>query len=570
MIDRRSLWEQHVGRELDTTPGPDRALPHRIVACLNVWNDRAALEQTVHTWKDAVDHVIVVDGSYSTTGRTELSTDGTREYLAGACASIEFIDRPGVSQCEKRTAYLDAGRPGDYLLVIDADETLLTTTALDALPQCDVGWVRMRNSLYLREYGQPRVFRWRPGLRYAGRHHWIYCEERLLCTHQYGGTGFIHRCLDLTMTNEQKLGRSGARMHIKQVNLAAQNLVEFAQSATPRSAMSDAATRAREALRILNYAYRDDGIAPSRFHTAINRTTPHASVFFKVRPGPYDVPTQYDTANNSIVMGAVNATDVIHIHSMMSVSFPKRPYIPLVFHHHGSLLRGNAVKYTAEARRHEALVLVSNLELLSWTDDYPAEFLPNVVPVGRYRTLAERHRVPFDGTNRFRVAHSPSVRERKGTQQFLDACARLHHRGYPIEVVLIEDLPHAQSLAAKATCHAAFDSFWLGIQCSGLEAAAMRVPVIAGDATVAERYRGFFGEVPYTFADSGGELEFVLQRLMEDARFYGDEASRVYDYVVANHDESAVALTYLDLLDRAFHWRSAQRAPVRRMSLAPR
>lgn len=557
------MWNVHEGRELDATPITDRAMPCRIVACLNTWNDRPTLAKTVDSWRDAVDHVIVVDGSYSTTGRCTLSTDGTREFLSSVLSSVEFVDLAGVSQCEKRTAYLERGQPGDYLFIVDADERLVRAGALGALPECDIGWVRIRSTLYAREYGQPRIFKWRPGLRYSGRHHWTYCHDQLFCTHQYGGSGFIHRPVDLVLVNDRELGRSPARRAVKATSLAAQSAAEFSLAATPRSVMSDRATRARESLRVLNYAYRDDGLAASRFHTALNRTTPHSSVFFKVRPGPFNVPTQYDVGwDHSALVSAVKTTDVIHIHSLMSVHFPARPDVPIVFHHHGTRLRTNAEKYTEEAKRRHALVLVSNLELLSWTGDYPAEFLPNAMPVGRYRALASQHG-PYDGRGLFRVAHSPTAREKKGTAAFLEACERLRARGFPIEPVLIEGMSHRQALDAKASCHAAFDSFWLGIQCSGLEAAAMGMPVVAGDGVVAARYRERFGAVPYTFADSCDALEDALRRLMEDPLFYVEEASRVHNYVKDNHDESAVALTYLDQLDRAFQWRTTLRATSR-------
>ena len=78
-----TFWDIHAGRVLDATPLKDLAMPTRLVACLNVWNDRSVLELTVPSWKDHVDHVIVVDGSYSTTGEDLLSTDGTQEYLRG-------------------------------------------------------------------------------------------------------------------------------------------------------------------------------------------------------------------------------------------------------------------------------------------------------------------------------------------------------------------------------------------------------------------------------------------------------------------------------------------------------
>jgi hypothetical protein len=552
-----TFWNLHAGRELDATPLTDDILrPTRIVACLNVWNDLNALRQTIGSWSTYVDHIVVVDGAYDID--RGLSTDGTREFLR-EFPSVEVIDAAGLSQCEKRTRYLSIGRPGDYLFIIDADESVADAGHLRALPACDIGWVRVQSSLYTREYGQPRIIRWRPDLYYRGRHHWMYCGERLFCTHQYGGPGYIHRPVPIILNNQRHLGRSRERQQAKRSQHVQQYMEERILSATPRSIMSDASVNAREALQILNIAYRDDGLAPSRLHTAINRTTPHSSLFFKSRPGPFGVPEQYSTRIHGVKLEqALRTADVLHYHGVMSMAQRSARAIPTVFHHHGSMLRANHGEYNTQARDRGALVLVSNLELLSWTDEIDARFLPNTVPAERYATLAQMVRVPFTGSNTFRVAHSPSQPHRKGTDQFLAACQRLVARGVPIEPVMIHDVTHAQALALKATCHASFDSFWLGIQCSGVEAAAMEMPVIAGDDTVAARYVEHFGACPYTFANNGEELEQKLFDLINDSDYYAVECDRVHTYVIENHDESAVALTYLDYLDAAFGWRSQE------------
>lgn len=542
------------GRELDATPLREEPRPRRIVACLNVWNDLPALRRTIDSWRPFVDHMIAVDGAYDTSDHG-LSTDGTREFLAGF-PNVTLLDAPGVNQCEKRTRYLEAGQSGDYLVIIDADEALTDARTLRNLPVCDVGWVRVRSTLYQREYGQPRILRWRAGLHYWGRHHWIYERDQLFCTHQYGGTGYSHRPIDVTFHNQRHLGRNRERLQIKSSHQSKQHAVEMAVAATPRTVMSDAQTNGREALQILQVAYRDDGLAPSRLHTAINRTTPHSSLFFKSRPGPFDVPEQFSARIHAGKMAqALNTADIIHFHGVMSLAQKVTRSVPTVFHHHGSMLRANAIDYNRDAKARNALVLVSNLELLSWTDDIPAKFLPNTVPVARYQQLAKEMRVPFTGASAFRVAHSPSQPHRKGTDQFLAAIDRLAKRGVPIQAVMIHGMTHANALELKATCHASFDSFWLGIQCSGVEAAAMGMPVIAGDRTVADRYMQHFGQIPYTFADNGEELEQVLFTMVSDAWFRVQEQQRVFKYVVENHDESAVALTYLDYLDEAFGWR---------------
>jgi hypothetical protein len=554
-----AFWTPLLGRELDATPLPDTR-GQRVVACLNVWNDADALRHSVPSWIHSVDHVIAVDGSYGTLGCT-ISTDGTREYLTNTCPSIQWIDRPGVDQCAKRNAYLQAGRVGDYLFIVDADESVQSAEALRRLPMCDIGWVRILSPMYARPYGQPRVLRWRPDLEYRGRHHWIYDGDRLFCTHQYGGPGYAHRPVNLTLSNERNAHRSASRLQVKSTHLAQQTATERVESATPRTIMSDSQIGARECLWILNYAYRDDGLAPSRFHTAINRTTPHSSLFFKARPGPFSVPQQFMAKpDHDKLRQAADSCDILHLHSTTVFPAPLTRRAPMVFHHHGSLLRANADAHTKDAMRHRALVLVSNLELLSWTGDHPAFFLPNTMPVARYRALAERVADTQSAADRpFRIAHSPTHQHRKGTEVFLRAMTNCAKRGLHVEPVLIENQTHAATLALKATCDAAFDSFWLGIQCSGLEVAAMGKPVIAGDPIVAERYRAYFGAVPYTYANTLEELEAVITRLVTDEHFLAEEADRVNAYVIAHHGEAAVALTYLDYLDMAYQWRKTPR-----------
>lgn len=550
------LWSLAPGRELDASPLEDRARPTRLVACLNVWNDLPALKQTMGSWSKFVHHIIAVDGAYSEMGHT-LSTDGTREFLK-SLPHVTLLDAPGLSQCDKRSRYLSAGQDGDTLFIVDADEALISPPSfLQALPVCDVGWVRIQSPLYSRMYGQPRLIRWMPGLHYRGRHHWIYQHDALLCTHQYGGVGFEHRPVNLTLHNQRRLGRNASRLDTKHTHHEREIAKERVLSAIPQSVMSDAAIGKRESLQILMHAYRDDGLAPSRLHTAINRTTPHSSVFVKVRPGPFDVPDQYLVGKDSGKLAqAVATADLIHYHGVMSAVKSARPSIPCVFHHHGTLFRTNAEEYTKLAKQRNALVLLSNLELFSWTNGEEAYFLPNTVPVARYAMLRALHQPVFDGSQLFRIAHSPSKPEKKGTDKFLAVCAYLQSKGYPIEPVIIHGQTHRDALRMKATCHAMFDSFWLGMQCSGIEAAAMGLPVIGGDVTVRDRYVTTFGACPYTFAENEEQLEHELTRIIDGTMYREIEASRVHEHVKNYHDESAVALKYLDLLDAKFGWRT--------------
>jgi hypothetical protein len=542
------------GRELGSEHLSSGSPWHRVVVCLNVWNDLPALRESVPLWMEHVDHVIAVDGVYDSAGVSEpLSTDGTREFLQ-SFPKVQLLDCGHRPQIDKRNLYLAHAREGDLIFVVDADEFVTGAKALRAVPPLDVGWIRMTSKIYAREYGQPRLFRWMSGLTYRGRHHWMYVGEQLLTSHQYGGPAWEHRVVPIAMHNHRGLGHSAERAAAKAQHMKEQAAREIPQHAAQATVASDRRIGRRESIMIAQYALYDAGLAPSRLHTAVNRTTPHSSVLFKVNPGPFEVPAQYHTMEHTRELSAALQTaDIVHFHiAIRNVAKRTRR---VVLHHHGSVLRKYADKFKTSVRKHAPLQLVSNLELLSYGKDL--HFLPNPVPVARYLRLRTQERVTRD---EFVIVHTPSKRSFKGTEEFLRVCDRLAQRGIPVRPLLVENTAHARALQLKAQADACFDSFWLGIQCSGIEAGAMGLPVIAGDDTVAKRYTEHFGGVPYTFANTEEQLESVIEKLATDQEYCAAEAQKVHQYVVQHHDESAVALKYLDLLDERFGWRSGWRA----------
>lgn len=539
-----------------TQPGP-------IIACLNIWNDAPALRRTLPTWIHQVDALVVADGPYAVTGARGPSTDDLEDVLAVVPCPIQRVRMDGpcwMDQTNKRTALLQAAArayPDGTLLIIDADESLLGT--LRPLPVLDVGWVQVANpALYSRRYDQPRLIRAQPGLNYDQRHHWLRVGERLLATHQYGGPGWLHRVVSVNLTNHRGLEQAPVRQEIKARALRMQHALEG--SATTGAVASDRQTGRREALRILQLSALDPAFVVGRLHTAINATTPHASIC--VTDGdnnPYHAPGQYHHRPDQPLVGvAWDEADVIHWHLNYNTlgeqkkRWQDKPW--RVIHHHGTMLRQRASYYAALAPTHVGLSLVSNLELLQYGENL--RWLPNPMPCAEYRRL----RASYQPGPTFRVAHSPSKRHLKGTAQFLAAVETLQQAGLPIEAVLIEGRSYAESVALKSRCDAVFDSFWLGIQCSGLEGAAMGLPVIAGDPTVAGLYREVVGDVPYTYANDQVQLTAALERLVRDIPWREAEAKRVATYCETVHDEAAVALRYLDLLDEAFQWRAKMQA----------
>jgi hypothetical protein len=177
-------------------------------------------------------------------------------------------------------------------------------------------------------------------------------------------------------------------------------------------------------------------------------------------------------------------------------------------------------------------------------------WLPIPMPVGDYEQLVKDW-TPWKGQKgrTFRIAHSPTVRAIKGTDALLSAVESLHMQdGLPVEVVLIEGLEHGEALRLKATCDATFDSFWLGIQGSGLEAAAMRQAVLAGDPDVVKDYGKAGIPLPYTYTHDRDELKAMIQRMVTEPSFYAAEAAKVAAYVREWHDYPKVGARIANFL----------------------
>jgi glycosyltransferase involved in cell wall biosynthesis len=176
-------------------------------------------------------------------------------------------------------------------------------------------------------------------------------------------------------------------------------------------------------------------------------------------------------------------------------------------------------------------------------------WLPIPMPVDDYQVLAKEEK----RTGKvFRVAHSPTMRRIKGTQEFLKACDYLKmHEGINIEPVLIENLEHGEALRLKASCDAVFDSFWLGMQGSGLEGGAMGMPVLAGDPEAQNDLIKLGIPVPWTIANDETGLRDALAKLATDRTFYAAEAARVHAYVRQYHDYPVVGKKYADILTEA-------------------
>jgi hypothetical protein len=322
------------------------------------------------------------------------------------------------------------------------------------------------------------------------------------------------------------------------------------------------------ALRIASGCGYDPGSAAFRFHSAINEHTKHAMAF--VRWGdnnPHCSLRQYDGVNDLwAVRDAVQRADVLHNHVgywlLNNTGVRQRDDQLLVRHYHGSAKNGRSNLEPLFDKAKRAVVLGARLQLIAEAAsfDLPMEWCPIPMPVARYRAWRDRVRRemqweplvgPATPARPFVVAHTPTNMRIKGTDVFRRVMQTLRDRKVPVASRLIHGVSLREAIARQAASDATFDSFWLGIQGSGLQAAAMEMPVVAGDHDNRVLYEVEFGAVPYTFANDEAALADQIERLAMDPTYRSTEASRVARYAESVHDYAAVARRYEATLARA-------------------
>lgn len=524
----------------------------RVVACLNIWNDLEALKETYETWYPYVDKVIAVDGAYKGAPVQQCwSTDGTVEFLS-SLDKVTLISAPEErfwdNQIEKRNEYFKRGEPGDLMFVVDADEYVHHAERLQTLPKFEVGWVPYEKSIYHKRQNFPRLFDARIDPRYNGRHYWIEGNRGYVTDCQDGGF-YDHAFIPIRIdnTNNRDL-RDEKRRRQRRLILTNQSQKE--------SQIGDTQVGGRESLRIVQLTSLDPGMVVFRLHSAINACSPHESVMASsIHDRPYEDPYQWDLKEDrELIRAAIRECDIIHCH--MSYQDFERLGVPtscpVIMHHHGTMYRESPEVRNKRDAQKASVRLVSNPELLQYGENL--HFLPNPVPVERYFRMRKRLYEP-DSDGYIRIGHSPSKRHLKGTNEFLDVVEELQESGYRVKSVLIEDMTHADSLRLKAEkCELFFDSFFLGMQCSGIEAGAMGIPVIAGDEDNRAYYREKYEVLPYRFANTKDQLKTEIFNLV-DVHDREKEGQWVLDFIRENHDYSAVVSQYLDILDDELNWR---------------
>jgi hypothetical protein len=315
-------------------------------------------------------------------------------------------------------------------------------------------------------------------------------------------------------------------------------------------------------IKIVQGCGYDPGSAVFRFHSAVNEHTKHSSVFIRWEDtNPYCSLRQYDAHRDATaVRQSVMEADVLHNHVAYylqnNTKIQPQPHQLLVRHYHGSATGGRTNLEPIFDQAKQAVLFGARLQLCEeGKDKFQLEmhWSPIPVPVLRYRALRDRVRkergwVPLEGVatkeRPLVVAHTPTNSKIKGTDAYRAAIQKLQKRKVPIVADHIHGVKLGEAIERQALADVMFDSFWLGIQGSGLQAGAMQIPVVAGDPDNRVIYQRRIGQVPYTFANTEQELMEVLERMAMDPDFRTTEANRTAQYVQDYHDYAVVGAMY--------------------------
>ena len=219
----------------------------------------------------------------------------------------------------------------------------------------------------------------------------------------------------------------------------------------------------------------------------------------------------------------LKTSDVLHFHMTADENLRLGPFLPadylagkaVVHHEHGhhdfrSDPERFRAKYRALGRKN---LLVSTPDLLRLMPE--ACWQPNLVPEQEplFRPT-ERH-----WTAPLRLAHSPTRKDLKNTDELVSVVEELGREGVGIRLDLIDNVPNRECLERKQAAHALFDHMQGYYGVSSLEGLSQGLAVIAGldewnRAHVAE----FAGttDLPWVVARGRDELALRLRELAGD------------------------------------------------------
>ncbi len=202
--------------------------------------------------------------------------------------------------------------------------------------------------------------------------------------------------------------------------------------------------------------------------------------------------------------------------------------------------RGSEIRNKKQPFLHAKLAdvcLVSTPDLLEFVPH--ASWLPNPIDIHQYRPV-----YPDPSPEMIRILHAPSNRDLKGTFHIEEAIERLQSRGYPVELVLLENVSHDVVISELARADIVVDQLilgWYGV--FSIEAMATGKPVLCYiKPEMLDRYPS----LP-VISTNATNLCDDLERLIGDGQLRVELGKRGREYIESVHDSQKIGKILLEL-----------------------
>ena len=287
-------------------------------------------------------------------------------------------------------------------------------------------------------------------------------------------------------------------------------------------------------MKILNICVKDYAGVGIGLTEAINAHTDHGARHLCMEPHHFRYKTDLCIKDPDGMRHWNLWADVVncHVYPRPLARAGVRP-LPLIMTQHGSYFRSKSEK----CRRQNSEWGVKRT--LCTTPDltkYGAEWLPTAIPQKKY---LRKRRMYYRQAKRV-VCQTPSNPTKKDSAQIQEL---LGGRG-DIQVLISHGQPHLRVLQDTAMADIFIDRFKLGLGVSGLEAAAMGIPVIACSSTEDEALIiGEVGYLPYYKAPLR-ELVAAVDALLSSESLYREYSDRSLQYIQDFHNYPVVAKRY--------------------------
>ncbi len=223
----------------------------------------------------------------------------------------------------------------------------------------------------------------------------------------------------------------------------------------------------------------------------------------------------------------LKTSDVLHFHMTADEHLRLGPFLPadylagkaVVHHEHGHHdFRSDPERFRAKYRAlGRTNLLVSTPDLLRMMPE--ARWQPNLVP--EQDPLFRPAPRPWSGP--LQVAHSPTRKDLKNTDDLLAVVQELSLAGVDLRLDLIDNVPNSECLARKQSAHVLFDHMQGYYGVSSLEGLSQGLAVIAGldewNRAHVARFAGVSaepGSLPWVQAQDRNELALRLRELARD------------------------------------------------------